>query len=72
LFDAPGYGNWHKVQEAAGSEWDKAFEDMLATQPTTRSGAGALIDCFLQSERELLDENSLALVERLRTILAAA
>jgi hypothetical protein len=44
---------------------------MVATQPTSRLGAVALIDCFLESERDNLDRvnGGQVLVNRLRTFL---
>jgi hypothetical protein len=35
-----------------------AFDDMLATQPTTRQGAVALIDRFIKNEQDPIDEYS--------------
>jgi hypothetical protein len=44
----------------------------LFARPATRHGAVALIDCFLHSERDLIDdENYLSLLERLRAYLSA-
>jgi hypothetical protein len=45
---------------------------MLATQPTTRQRAVALIDCFIESEQDMADEDYLALLESLRTYLQSA
>jgi hypothetical protein len=55
-----------------GGGWEVAFRDMLVTQPTTREGALALIDCFLETEREMIGKDCLALLTRLSGFLRQA
>jgi hypothetical protein len=45
---------------------------MLVTQPTTREGALALIDCFLETEREMIGKDCLAVLQRLSGFLRRA
>ena len=66
---ASDYGAWHEHEEKVACEFEEAFQAMLATQPTTRLGALALIDVFLETESATLDDECLALMERLRGFL---
>jgi hypothetical protein len=68
-FGASDYGVWHEHEEQVAREFEEAFQAMLATQPTTRLGALALIDVFLETESATLDNECLALLERLRGFL---
>jgi hypothetical protein len=68
----PQYNTWHNEEARVGGEWERAFQDMLGIQPTTREGARALIDCFLETEREMIGSDCLALLKRLRAFLQAA
>jgi hypothetical protein len=65
----PEYHTWHSEESRIGGEWEVAFRDMLVTQPTTREGALALIDCFLETEREMIGKDCLALLKRLSGFL---
>ena len=67
----PEHDAWEEQQQETYDAWSEAFEEMVATQPTSRLGAVALIDCFLESERDNLDRvnGGLVLVNRLRTFL---
>jgi hypothetical protein len=66
---ASDYAAWHEQEERVAREFEEAFQAMLATQPTTRLGALALIDIFLETESATLDNGCLALMERLRGFL---
>jgi hypothetical protein len=66
---ASDYGAWHEKEEQVARDFEEAFQAMLATQPTTRLGALALIDVFLEIESATLDNECLALMERLRGFL---
>jgi hypothetical protein len=66
---ASDYGAWHNQEEQVAREFEEAFQAMLATQPTTRLGALALIDVFLETESAALYNECLALMERLRGFL---
>jgi hypothetical protein len=68
----PEYNTWHNEESRVGGEWEKAFQNMLGTQPTTREGALALIDCFLETEREMIGNDCLALLKHLRAYLGVA
>jgi hypothetical protein len=49
----PAYTRWQAAQDDTCQDWDSAYTLMLATPPTTASGAAALIGAFLQYERAL-------------------
>jgi hypothetical protein len=49
----PAYARWRAVQDDICQDWDRAYTLMLATRPTTATGATALIGAFLQYERAL-------------------
>jgi hypothetical protein len=49
----PAYAKWRAVQDDICQDWDRAYTLMLATRPTTATGATALIGAFLQYERAL-------------------
>jgi hypothetical protein len=66
---ASDYGAWHEQEKQVAREFEEAFQVMLATQPTTRLGALALIAVFLETESATLDDECLALMERLRGFL---
>jgi hypothetical protein len=40
---SPDYAAWDKRNTAAGDAYNDAFDELLATKPTTRAGAAALI-----------------------------
>jgi len=65
---------WESAQNKTGDRWRKAFDDLLAVQPTTRDGAVALIDWFLHTERGgCMDQaDAIALIESLRGFLSSA
>jgi hypothetical protein len=65
----PEYNVWHDEEVRVGGAWEKAFQDMLITQPMTRQGALALIDCFLETERDMIGKDCLSLLKRLRGFL---
>ena len=68
----PEYSEWEEHEGIVQETWSEAFNDMIATRPTTRAGALAMIDCFLLSERDDIDERSLALLGRLHAYLQTA
>jgi hypothetical protein len=71
-FTSREHDGWEEAQAGASDKWSTAFDDMLATQPTTRQRAVALIDCFIESEQDMADEDYLALLESLRAYLQSA
>jgi hypothetical protein len=72
MFGTLAYRRWDKTHEAVARRWGAAFDRVLAARPKTREGAAALIDCFLQSERERKDEGAVTLLENLRAYLQTA
>lgn len=68
----PEYNSWHDEESRIGGEWENAFQAMLGTQPTTREGALALIDCFLETEHEMIGKDCLTLLQCLRGFLRRA
>ena len=72
VWGTPEYNTWHNEESRVGGEWEVAFRDMLVTQPTTREGALALIDCFLETKREMIGKDCLALLKRLSGFLRQA
>jgi hypothetical protein len=70
--DTDQYARWRDEESAVGDEFEEALADMLATTPTTRQGAAELIKCLLKTERDLLDDRVVALIEHLQVFLLAA
>jgi hypothetical protein len=63
------HSQWQDAERAVGYEWSVAFKKMVTTLPTTAAGAMEMINCFLESENDMLSEPTIALLENLRRFL---
>jgi hypothetical protein len=50
---------WWRLNDAYGKEWDRAFDTMVTTAPTTREGAAAKVRWYAERETHLDQENRL-------------
>jgi hypothetical protein len=66
----PEHDKWQRQHNEVTAYWSVAWRDMLATVPTTRQGAIALIDAFLLFQEADTDRGHyLELLARLRAFL---
>jgi hypothetical protein len=63
------HSQWQDAERAVGYDWSVAFKKMVTTIPTTAAGAAEMINCFLESENDMLSEPTIALLENLRRFL---
>jgi hypothetical protein len=69
----PEHDKWQRQHNEVTANWNDAWCDVLATVPTTRQGAIALIDAFLLYQEVDTDRGHYSeLLARLRTFLQAS
>jgi hypothetical protein len=66
----PEHDKWQQQHDEVAADWRDAWCDVLATVPTTRQGAIALIDSFLLYQGDDTDRGHyVELLERLKAFL---
>jgi len=67
------HNKWERQHDEVAGAWRDAWRDLVATQPTTRQGAIALIDAFLLYHGADMDRTSYSeLLARLKAFLQSA
>jgi hypothetical protein len=69
----PEHEKWQLQHNEVARAWRDAWSDLLATPPTTRQGAIALIEAFLLYQRAEVDRREYSeLLARLKAFLQSA
>jgi hypothetical protein len=66
------HDQWERQHNEVAGAWREALCDLVATVPTTRQGAIALIDAFLLCQEADVDRQCSELLARLKAFLQSA
>ena len=68
----PEHDKWERQHDEVAGAWRDAWCELLATSPTTRQGAIALIDAFMFCQGEVDRREYSQLLARLKAFLQSA